>query len=107
VNSIAEAVTVAHEKRIRILREELRHWHPDDPGRWGLEEKIAAEEAALRWHLSGTMTKEDAIRALWALWNDFDWLRYKSDYLRGHLSYADMLEEREKLVLIHFIAKFW
>lgn len=40
-----------------------------------------------------------ALVGLWKLWSDPKWVRYKADYERGHLSYANMLDEAERPLL--------
>jgi hypothetical protein len=39
---------------------------------------------------------ERALGELWALWNDKEVAGWNADYLRGHLSYASMLNERTR-----------
>jgi hypothetical protein len=41
---------------------------------------------------------EVALSELWSLWNDKEWCRYKADYMRGHLSYAGMLDTKERTI---------
>jgi hypothetical protein len=39
------------------------------------------------------------LNALWALWNDQKFVRMKADYTRGHLSYANTLNEKERPIV--------
>ena len=40
----------------------------------------------------------ESLLKLWALWNDPQFCRMKEGYMRGHLSYGNSLNEKEKTI---------
>ena len=88
------AALEAEVERLRE-RERLLIAKIADPETGLYRERADLQDAAIA-ATERAQAAEQALRALWALWNDKEWLQRRYDYERGHLSYANQLNEVER-----------
>ena len=94
---VKEQDSAALEAEVERLRERERLLIAKiaDPETGLYRERADLQDAAIA-ATERAQAAEQALRALWALWNDKEWLQRRYDYERGHLSYANQLNEVER-----------